>query len=335
MPSVGYLAQYSCGFGTCAIPNRAEPTLVSMLLSLACASTTSETTVHSAGFELSRRFFPKVTMKRSLRATLAAAVVWVLAGSSIILAQAGGRSGQPPSPTGEAPARHWYSVNIVTVKPESANDFIEFQRSQTIPMLQRGGVKSRDVWQSGAPFGEGGMYAIVTPIDKFEEYDLDPRALRVLGQEAGRAYQEKNRRMLSSSRSFAIQDRAELSVQPVSSFKPKAGILTLTTVVSGHAADYEAYLKTNLLPVLKRGKVGGYLVSRTIFGGDANEYGTMQLIDSYAEIDKGPLTTQVLGPAAAQELNAKAFPHIASQHRELVRYVPNLSFGVATSTQVR
>jgi hypothetical protein len=284
--------------------------------------------------------FSEVSMKRTLRATLAAVVVavvavWALDGSSLVLAQGGGRAGQAASPAGAAPQRHWYSVNIVTVKPESVNDFIQFQKSQAIPMLQRGGVKSRDVWQSGAPFGEGGTYAIVTPIDKFDEYDLDPRAVRVLGQEAGRAYQEKNRRMLSSSRSFAIQDRAELSVQPVISFKPKAGILTLTTIVSGHAADYEAYLKTDLLPVLKRGKVGGYLVSRTIFGGDANEYGTMQLIDSYAEIDKGPLTVQVLGQAAAQELSAKAFPHIASQRRELVRYVPDLSFRVATSTQAR
>jgi hypothetical protein len=274
-------------------------------------------------------------MKRSLRATLAAAVVWALVGSSPVLAQGDGRSGQAPSPAGAAPQRHWYSVNIVTVKPESVNDFIEFQKSQTIPMLQRGGVKSREVWQSGAPFGEGGTYAIVTPIDKFEEFDLEPRALRVLGTEAGRAYQERNRRMLSSTRTFAIQDRAELSVLPMSDFKPKAGILTLTTVVSGHAADYEAYLKTDVLPVVKRGKVGGYLVSRTTFGGDANEYSTMQLIDSYAEIDKGPLTMRVLGPVAAQELNAKAFPHIASQHRELVRYVADLSFHVATTTQAR
>lgn len=93
-------------------------------------------------------------------------------------------------------------MNIVTVKPESVNEFIEFQKTQTIPMLQKGGVKSRDVWQSGAPFGEGGTYAFVTQIDKFADYDLEPRALRVLGPDAGRAYQEKNRRMLTSSRTF-------------------------------------------------------------------------------------------------------------------------------------
>jgi len=260
-----------------------------------------------------------------LRAMLAA-VVCTLLGSSLVLTQGSGGA-QPPT---AAPQRNWYLVNIVTVRPESVIEFIEFQKSQTVPMLQRGGVTSRDVWQSGAPFGEAGTYAMVIPIDKFADFDLDPRVLRVLGPEAGRAYQDKNRRMLSSSRSFAVQDRAELSVQPSPTFKPKAGVLTLTTIVSGHAAAYEEYVKNDMLPVLKRGKVGGYLVSRTTFGGDANEYATMQLIDSYSEIDKGPLAAQVLGQSAALALAAKGFPHIASQRRELMRYVPDLSFHAAT-----
>ena len=61
----------------------------------------------------------------------------------------------------------------------------------------------------------------------------------------------------------------------------------------------------------------------------------MQLIDSYAEIDKGPATTRVLGEAGARQLTAKAAPHIASQRRELLRYVPELSFQVSTTSQVR
>ena len=271
-------------------------------------------------------------MKRLLWAPLAVVcVVAVAVALPRVLAQGGARSSQAAAPaSAAAPQRAWYTVNIVTVKPESLNEFMEFQKSQTIPLLKRGGVKARDVWQSGAPFGEGGTFAIVMPIDKFADYDLEPRALRVLGAEAGRAYQEKNRRMLVSSRTLGVQDRAELSIQPSAGFMPKAGVLTLTTIVSGHAAEYEAYLKDDLLPVLKRGKAAGYLVSRTTFGGDANEYAAMQLVDTYAEIDKGPLTTRVLGQPAAQQLTAKAAPYIASLHRELVRYVPDLSFHSAS-----
>ena len=61
----------------------------------------------------------------------------------------------------------------------------------------------------------------------------------------------------------------------------------------------------------------------------------MQLVDSYAEIDKGPGTTRVLGQEGARQLLAKAAPHIASQRRELLRYVPDLSFQVVATSQVR
>jgi hypothetical protein len=275
-------------------------------------------------------------MKRLLWVSLAAVVVVsVIFVLPRALAQGTARTSPAQAAAAGAPQRNWYSVNIVTVRPESMNDFVEFQKSQTIPMLQRGGVKKRDVWQGGAPFGDGGTYAFVMPIDKFADYDLDPRALRVLGAEAGRAYQDKNRRMLASSRTLATQDRAELSILPAAGFKPKAGVLTLTTIVPGHATEYEAYLKNDLLPVMKRGNVAGYLVSRTTFGGDSFEYAALQLIDSYAEIDKGPATTRVLGQAAAQQLTAKAAPHIASQRRELMRYVPDLSFQVNATSQVR
>jgi hypothetical protein len=275
-------------------------------------------------------------------------ILWVFLAAALILlavfllpravAQGTARPSQVQAAAPEAtavPQRNWYTVNIVTVRPESVNEFLEFQKTQTIPLLQRGGVKSRDVWQSGAPFGDGGTFILVTPIADFAHYDQEPRAIQLLGAEAGRAYQEKNRRMLVSSRTLAIQDRAELSVVPNASFKPKAGILTLTTVVAGHADAYEAYLKNDLLPVLKRGNVAGYLVSHTTFGGDANEYASMQLLDSYAEIDKGPLGRRVLGQQAWQELLAKGTPHIAAQRRELQRYVPDLSFRVATTSQNR
>ena len=55
-------------------------------------------------------------------------------------------------------------------------------KSQTIPMQQKGGMKARDTWQSGAPFGDGNIFGIVTPIDKFATYDMPPMALRVLGR---------------------------------------------------------------------------------------------------------------------------------------------------------
>jgi hypothetical protein len=92
------------------------------------------------------------------------------------------------------------------------------------------------------------------------------------------------------------------------------------------AKAYEAYIKNDLLPVLKRGNVVGYSVSRTVFGGNANEYHTIQYLGSFAEIDQGAVTTRVLGHAGAQALAAKAAPHVAGINRTILRHVPDLSF---------
>jgi hypothetical protein len=261
----------------------------------------------------------EVRMKR-VGMMAAAAVVCGLAG----LTAQGGRGGQ--SAQGMAPQRNWYSVTVTTIKPERVADWVSMQKSETIPMQQKGGIKQRDTWQSGAPFGEGNTFAIVTPIDKFATYDMPNLARRVLG-DAAQAYQSKLAAMTVARRTFAIQDRAELSIPPAANAKIVAAVLTTTTIVSGHAEQYEAYLKNDLVPLLKKDNAVGFLVSRTVFGGDANEYTTLLLLSSFADIDKGPAQARLLSRTEAAAMAAKVTPHVARVERTLIRHVPDLSYG--------
>jgi hypothetical protein len=266
-------------------------------------------------------------MKRVLLASLAATVVSALAaGAPGVRAQAGGGRTAQPVAAAATPQRNWYSVTITTVKPDRVTEWLEIQKSQTIPMQQKGGIQSRETWQSGAPFGEGNMYGIVTPIDKFATYDMPNLARRILGDGPARAYQDKLAALTLSRRTFAVQDRAELSILPAPTAKIVAAILQDVTVISGHAEQYEAYLKNDVLPVLKKGAVLGTSVSRTVFGGNANEYHVVTYLDSFAEIDKGPTQLRVLGQPAAAALAAKGASHIANIERTILRYVPDLSF---------
>jgi hypothetical protein len=137
---------------------------------------------------------------------------------------------------------------------------------------------------------------------------------------------DKLNSMIVSRRTLAIQDRAELSIAPAANAKIVGAILQDVTVISGHAEQYEAYIKNDVLPVLKKGTVVGTAVSRTVFGGNANEYHLLTFLDSFAEIDKGPAQVRVLGQAAAAALGAKGTMHIASTERTILRYVPDLSF---------
>jgi hypothetical protein len=257
------------------------------------------------------------------RAVLAAViVVWAMAGTVMRSQAAGGRTGQGAT---AAPQRAWYSVTLTTVKPDRVAEWIEIQKSQTIPMQQKGGIKSRETWQSGAPFGEGNMYGVVTPIDNFATYDMPNLAQRMLGDGA-RAYQDKLAALTVSRRTFAVQDRAELSIARAANAKIVAAILQDVTVVSGHAAQYEAYIKDDLLPLLKKDNTMGFAVSRTVFGGNANEYHEVTYLASFADIDKGPAQTRLLNATERTAMTAKLTPHVANVERTILRLVPDLSY---------
>ena len=259
-------------------------------------------------------------MKKSGLAIVAAVAT---CGASVLLAQGGGRSAQSSA---AAPQRNWYSVTLTTVKPDKVGEWREITKSQTVPMQQKGGVKSRDTWQSGAPFGDGNMFGVVTPIDKFATYDMPPLALRVLGDAPARAYQDKLAAITLSRRTFAVQDRAELSIPPSAGVKFVAAILADVTIVSGHAAQYEAYIKDDVVPLLKKDKVPGFVVSRTVFGGNANEYHEVTYLASFADIDKGPAQARLLTPAERTAMTAKISPHVEHIERTILRYVPELSY---------
>src|SRR5262245_20522218 len=120
--------------------------------------------------------------------------------SVVVTAQPGGAGKAAQTPT-TAPQRHWFSVTITTIKADRVADWIAMQQAETIPMQQKGGIAFRDTWQSGAPFGEGNMFAIVTPIDKFATYDMPNLARRILGDGAA-AYQRKLADMTESRRTL-------------------------------------------------------------------------------------------------------------------------------------
>src|SRR5256885_9189697 len=72
---------------------------------------------------------------------------------------------QPPAARPQpAPKREMLQVTVVKIKPDLVDQWLEFQKNETIPMLRKAGVKSRDAWTT-ATFGDGFTYGFVTPIE--------------------------------------------------------------------------------------------------------------------------------------------------------------------------
>lgn len=254
-----------------------------------------------------------------LRALCGAALILIAAHSHKALAQA-------PTPTPQAtPAAEFLSITVVSVKPEMVVEFQNFMKNTTNPALKKGGIKWREVWQSTGAAGDAFEYVIVAPVAKLADFDGPGPLEKGLGPQGVSAWQTKAGSLVNSVRRFIIRTRPDLSFATQPTAVPKLAVVHSVRVAPNRNTDYENYLKNDFVPVMKQAGVT-YLVTQTIFGGDANEYITLTMRDSFADLDKGPVHIQTLGPEAAQKLTQKMpAGTVVHLERSIARFVPELS----------
>ena len=219
---------------------------------------------------------------------------------------------------------------MVSVKPEMVGEFQNFMKNTTNPALKKGGIKGREVWQNTTAGGDAFEYVMVTPVGKLGEFDGPSALEKGLGAQGLSAWQTKAGTLVNSVRRFIIRTRPDLSFEAQRTGPPKLAVVTFVHVAPNRNSEFENYLKNDYAPVMKQAGVT-YLVSQTIFGGDANEYITLTLRDSFTDLDKGPVLVQALGEEGAkkllQKLPAGVVVHV---ERSLTRFVPDLSIMPAT-----
>jgi len=249
-------------------------------------------------------------------------------GAMLILAVAHSQQSvaQNPSPTPQAtPSPEFLSITVVSVKPEMMVEFQNFMKNTTNPALKKGGLKWREVWQNTSAAGDAFEYVLVAPVAKLAEFDGPSALEKGLGSQGLPAWQTKAGSLVSSVRRFIIRTRPDLSFAPQPAAAPKLAVLHFIHVAPNRSNEFENFLKNDFVPVMKQAGVA-YHVSQTIFGGNANEYITLTMRDSFADLDKGPVHVQVLGQEGAQKLMQK-MPAGAVTHleRSIARYVTELS----------
>ena len=258
-----------------------------------------------------------ITLMRLLRALCTLVFVAALSPQNVA---------QTPTPSPQAaPTPEFLSVTVVSVKPEMMTEFQNFMKNTTNPALKKGGIKYREVWQSTSAGGDAFEYVFVTPVGKFADFDGPSALEKGLGAQGLPAWQAKAGSLVNSVRRFIIRTRPDLSFAAQRTGPAKLAVVTFVHVAPNRNNEYENFVKNDFVPVMKQAGIT-YLVSQTIFGGDANEYITLTMRDSFADLDKGPVLVQALGQEGAQKLMEK-LPAGAVVHleRSLTRLVPELS----------
>jgi len=229
-----------------------------------------------------------------------------------------------------APQPQLLLITEIQLKPETAPEWTQLQKDEQIPAQKKGGLPWRDTWGS-AVAGDPYLRATVVPVSSIAQFDNPPPAVKALGQEGAAALNAKNRRLIASSHAYIVRSRPDLGfgTRPASL---KLGILTTVTVQNGRNAEFESFLKTDVVPALKKANVSYYVVTQTVYGGDSNQYRSVIAINDFAELAKGHPLERALGADGMAKLLQKTASFVARVERTIVRHIDDLSFGPTSPT---
>jgi hypothetical protein len=215
-------------------------------------------------------------------------------------------------------------VQVIRVKPEMLDEFVDLQKNEVVPALKKGGTKTRTVYQT-ALFGNATEFAIVTPFDKFAEFDGESPQLKALGATANARLGEKIRKCVQSADSFLITQEVDLSNNFQTSTPPPMIVTTRIRVAPGKMQDFENLVKNEITPGFKKEKLA-FVVNRRGTGANPNDISFTTPLARYAEMDLGSAAVRALGQDTVTKLGPR-FNAVATIIETVVRRrVPELSF---------
>jgi quinol monooxygenase YgiN len=215
-------------------------------------------------------------------------------------------------------------VTETSVKPDHWHDYIDLQKS-ILPAVQKSGVAFSSAWEP-AVLGDLRTFVRATPLTSFAMFDSQPPLQKAMGDEAFERYLSRVRTYLHHTKRSVVELRPELSIVSGRSTPPVLAVVVATKVVPGKAAAYEALVKSDVLPAMKKAGVRDFWLHRTLLGSDPNSYTGLLLVDKFADLDQGPPMLRAMGPEGFAKFQEKLAGIVASQEVVVMRHRADLSY---------
>jgi hypothetical protein len=217
----------------------------------------------------------------------------------------------------------FYRVTLTHVKPDMLNEWLDLQKNEVVPALKKAGQKTRTVLVTSL-FGNAYEYLVITPFEKYAEFDEGNPMIKALGQPGAARLNEKIRKCVVSSTSYSNTRLTEIS-NILEGPLPAKLVTVRYRIAPGKMTEFENLVKSDVLPVYKKAKVA-LLVSRRGPGANTTDVTMSTGLSKYADLDGGAFLTKQLGQEAANRINAK-FAGIRTLIEVVVRSrVDELSF---------
>ena len=220
----------------------------------------------------------------------------------------------------------WLMVSIVKLNPGATAEYLDLQAKEVMPAQKKGGSAGRQAWSSGVS-GPPREFVYITPIVSFAQFDKPAPLVAALGQAGADALNAKVAKLADPQKTMIVRTRPDLSYVPNPSAAPSAlAMISIVDVVPGRRADFEAFVKKDVLPAMQQAKVKSYSVIEIVYGDSVNGYVTAVGYDNYEAIGKGHPFQTALGEDGARKLDSRVTGIISRVERFISRHRPELSW---------
>lgn len=259
------------------------------------------------------RMTRKTVLLSGAAVLLAVGVAWTIMGRA-----QGGASAQPP------PQR--IVVAVTQVKPEMIGTYEDLIKNIANPALQKAGVPWRATWATAS--GQGFTRISVQPLANYAQLDQPGALQRGLGADGVANYNAKLRPTIESTHTYMQTLRQDLSILSGSNTPPAFAVVQTFQVAPGKGDEFTSSMTSDYLPNYKKAGVKDFWAYATNFGSGGGQIVTVRPISKYAELDQpGLLNRAGLSPEAAGKIGARRAAVASVIDNEVIRFVPELSFG--------
>ncbi len=228
------------------------------------------------------------------------------------------------------PAPTHIRVQVTHVKPDMVQQWQNIIRTEAIPAQKKAGMAWRHTWADGGPFGEGATFVTVQPVANFAQFDQPNAIARALGADGVAKYQARIQPTILSSRAWIDTLQPNDGINSNATTPPTMIVVQTYQALPGKLQELSELWRSEYLPRYRKAGVRDVWVYNASYGAPMGQVTVVRGISKYAELDQQPglLQRGGLSPEAAQKVNARRAALISGANSSVLRYVPDLSFGM-------
>jgi hypothetical protein len=239
--------------------------------------------------------------------------------STLALVLVATASAQIPAP----PPGPLLILSVIDVRPDMFAEFGDLQ-AQTMEAQKKGGLAWRETWNV-AQFGMPYRVGVLRPLTSFAELDGQPATIKGAGADQARVINERARRMIVAQQIYALRVRMDLGYGNRNT-EPTLAVLSTVTVAPGRNPDFEAIVKSDIIPGHKDAGEPYLSASQVVLGGNTNQYLFVTPYTDFASLQKGNPLLRGLGPDRFMKFTQKLAGVVTHVDQQVMRFNPALSF---------